>query len=254
MIDMHTHILPGLDDGPDSMDISIEMVQLAAEDGIQAMIATPHARSGKFDSSPEIVKKGMDALNIQLTDLNIPVTIYPGMEIHICDDIQKRIENNELLTLNHSRYVLIELPGQLIPPKFKEVIFQLKLQGYYPILAHPERNFAIQKSPDMINDFIDWGVYIQITAASLMGQFGIPLKQLSKKMLQNRQVHFIASDTHTPYSRPPILSEACQLASKILKDKTEARALVDQNPKNVIDNQLIEFNEPVVKKRWFLWG
>ncbi|ETR72907.1 MAG: Phosphotyrosine-protein phosphatase [Candidatus Magnetoglobus multicellularis str. Araruama] len=139
------------------------------------------------------------------------------MEIHICDDLHTRIINNSILSLNHSRYVLIELPAPLIPPQFKEIVFQLRLKGFYPILAHPERNFAVQKHPDIIYDFIEWGVYIQLTGASVTGFFGGQIKKLSKNMIKNRLVHFLASDAHSPDNRPPVLAEAYYKASKNIK-------------------------------------
>jgi protein-tyrosine phosphatase len=251
MIDIHTHILPGLDDGSKSLQVSIDMLHQAQNDGIHEIFATPHTLNGVYTCTPEMIARGIDELSAEMIKHEISISIYPGMEIHICDDLHAQLENNSLISLNNSRYVLIELPVQLIPPQFKEVVFQLRLKGYYPILAHPERNFAVQKNPDIINEFIDWGVFIQLTAVSVTGYFGGRIKQLCKSMLQNRQVHFLASDTHSLDNRPPVLSEACFVCEKILNDKMEARALLESNPKNVIENKPIEVNEPVRKKRWF---
>jgi len=251
MIDIHAHILPGFDDGPKTLEESIEMLHLAQTDGIQEMIATPHTLDGVYTCTPEMIVKGLAALSAEIKKHDISISIYPGMEIHICDDLHAQLENNSLISLNNTRYVLIELPVQLIPPQFKEVVFQLRLKGYYPILAHPERNFAVQKDPEIINDFIEWGVFMQLTAASVTGYFGGRIKTLCKKLLQNRQVHFLASDTHSLDNRPPILSEVCFICEKILNDKMEAQALIESNPKKVIENKPIEVNEPIRKKGWF---
>jgi protein-tyrosine phosphatase len=251
MIDIHAHILPGIDDGPEVIDESIEMLHQAQNDGIQAIVATPHTLNGVYTCSPEMVTKGIHNLGTEMKKHNISVTIYPGMEIHICDDFHARLEDNRIISMNNSRYVLIELPAPLIPPQFKEVVFQLRLKGFYPILAHPERNFAVQKHPEMIYDFIEWGVFIQVTAVSVTGFFGSRIKKLCKKLVQNRMVHFLASDAHSSDNRPPVLSDAYFQCEKILNDKKEARALIENNPKNVIENKPIEANEPIRKKRWF---
>jgi protein-tyrosine phosphatase len=251
MIDIHAHILPDIDDGPKTFDESIEMLQKAQADGIQAIVATPHTLDGVYSCTPEMVSERIDNLNTQIKKNNISMTVYPGMEIHICDDLHAQLEHQSLISLNNTRYVLIELPAQLIPPQFKDVVFQLRLKGYYPILAHPERNFAVQKHPEILNDFIEWGVFMQVTAASVTGFFGGRIKKLSQKMLQDRVVHFLASDAHSSDSRLPVLSEAYFICEKILKDKKEARKLVEDNPKKLIHNEPIQMNEPVRKKGLF---
>ncbi|MBF0452974.1 MAG: hypothetical protein HQK75_19895 [Candidatus Magnetomorum sp.] len=251
MIDIHCHILPAIDDGPQDVNDSIAMLRCAEQDGIQSIIATPHALNGVYHVSPEMVEQSLDSLRNEIERTKVSVTVLPGMEVHICKNIQDKILDKQAITLNASRYVLIELPGQFIPPQFKDVIFQLKLKGYYPILAHPERNFVVQKNPEIIYDFIEWGVYIQLTAASVTGFFGIRIKNLCKTMLQNRQVHFLASDAHSPDMRPPVLSEAFHRAATILKDKNEARALIDTNPQKIIDDAPIDICEPRRKKKFF---
>jgi len=251
MIDIHAHILPGIDDGPKDIDESIEMLHQAQKDGIHTIVATPHTLNGIYTCTPEMVSRGIHHLCDEMKKHDISVSIYPGMEIHICDDFHARLEDNQIIPINNSRYVLIELPAPLIPPHFKDLVFQLRLKGFYPILAHPERNFAVQKHPDMIYDFIEWGVFIQITAVSVTGFFGGRIKKLCKKFIQNRLVHFLASDAHSSVNRLPILSEAHFQCEKILNDKQEARALIEHNPKNVIENKPIEVSEPIRKKRWF---
>ena len=251
MIDIHAHILPGFDDGPETLLESIEMLHQAQTDGIQEIVATPHTLNGVYTCTPEMIAKGIDDLYAEMKKHDISIKVYPGMEIHICDDLHHRIDNKTLISINNTRYVLIELPAPIIPPHFKDIIFQLRLKGYYPILAHPERNFAVQKHPDIIYDFIEWGVFMQLTAVSVTGFFGGRIKKLSKKMLQNRLVHFLASDAHSSDSRPPVLSEAYDKCERILNDKKEARALIENNPKKVIENKSIDVIEPIRKKRWF---
>jgi len=251
MIDIHAHILPGFDDGPATLNDTIEMLQQAQTDGIQSIIATPHTLNGIYTCSPEMIFKGIEDLSIEIEKHDISIIVHPGMEIHICEDLHTQIENKSLISLNNSRYVLIELPAPLIPPHFKDIVFQLRLKGYYPILAHPERNFAVQKNPEMIYDFIEWGVFIQLTAASISGFFGGRIHKLCNQMLKNRQVHFLASDAHSADLRPSVLSEAYYKCEKILKDRKEARALIEGNPKSVIENKPIDMNDPIKKKKWF---
>jgi protein-tyrosine phosphatase len=251
MIDLHAHILPDVDDGPKTLEESIAMMYQAQADGIHEIVATPHTLNGVYTTTPETIQQKIDQLHDEMKKNDISVTIYPGMEIHICDDLHSRIENKRLISMNHSRYVLVELPAPLIPPQFKEIIFQLRLKGYYPILAHPERNFAVQKDPDIVYDFIEWGVFMQLTAVSVTGFFGGRIKKICKQMLQNRLVHFLASDAHSPDNRPPVLSEAYHKCEKILNDHKEALALIESNPKKVLENKPIEINEPIRKKKWF---
>jgi len=251
MIDLHAHILPGVDDGPKTLEESIAMLYQAQADGIHTIVATPHTLNGVYTNTPETIAQKIDQLHDEMKKNDISISVCPGMEIHICEDLHSRIENKSLIAINNTRYVLIELPAPLIPPQFKDIVFQLRLKGYYPILAHPERNFAVQKDPDIVYDFIEWGVFMQLTAVSVTGFFGGRIKKLCKNMLQNRQVHFLASDAHSPDNRPPVLSDAYFKCEKILNDQKEAHALIESNPKKVLENKPIEVNEPIRKKKWF---
>ncbi|KPA12196.1 Capsular polysaccharide synthesis, CpsB/CapC [Candidatus Magnetomorum sp. HK-1] len=251
MIDIHCHILPFIDDGPANINDSIEMLHCAEKDGIQTIVATPHSFDGVYLCTSEMIHQSIERLQNEIEKHNLSVTILPGMEVHICEQLHQKIIAKKAISLNNTRYILLELPGPFVPPHFKEVIFQLRLKGYYPILAHPERNFVVQNDPDIIYDFIEWGIFIQLTAASVTGFFGTQIKRLCKKMLLNRQVHFLASDAHSPGNRPPILSEAFQKAVHISKDENYARTLIDINPKNVIADAPLDICEPRRKKRFF---
>jgi protein-tyrosine phosphatase len=249
MIDIHCHIIPGLDDGPQDIQDSIEMLHCAEKDGIRSIIATPHSFDGVYQVAPELIDQSIVTLKNEMKKNNLSITLFPGMEVHLCKDLNAKLIDNKAITLNHSKYILIELPAAFIPQQFKEVIFQLRLKGFYPVLAHPERNIAVNKYPDIIYDFFEWGIFIQLTASSVTGAFGSRIKNLCKTLIQNRLVHFIASDAHSIYNRPPVLSEAYKMAKYILKDETEADALFFSNPESIINNIPIDVCEPIKKRK-----
>jgi len=253
MIDIHCHILPFIDDGPKSIDDSIEMLRYAEKDGIKSIIATPHSFNGVYICTSNTVKKSIERLQYEINNNKLSITLFPGMEVHLCEQLYQKIIEKTVVSLNNSRYILIELPVQFVPPNFKEIIFKLRLKGYYPILAHPERNFVVLNDPEIIYDFIEWGVFIQLTAASVLGFFGSKIQRLCKKMLLNRQVHFLASDAHSLENRPPALSEAYKKALQLLKDEKYAKTLIYDNPKKVIDDTSIDIYEPIRKKRFFIF-
>jgi len=249
MIDIHCHILPQIDDGAKTLEDSIFMVKKAIIDGIDTIIATPHSQDGLF--SPDIndvINKTLELNNINKSH-NLNINIIPGMEVHLCKNIFEKIKSKQVLTLNDSNYLLLELPGQHMPDFIFEEIFQLRLNGITPIIAHPERNMVIIKDWTLLYGFVEKGVLIQITSGSISGKFGHEIFKCSKKIIKNRLAHIIASDAHNSESRPPVLLEAFTIAKKILGSDKEAYEMVYERPKKIINNKTIEIPDPFKKRK-----
>jgi protein-tyrosine phosphatase len=227
MIDIHCHILNGIDDGPTYIQESIEMARIAAADGVSKIIATPHLNH-KIYPVKEIHKR-VDQLNNQLEKLQIPVEIFPGADVSAHVDISLLKD----FTLNKSQYLLTEFPHTHLPRATKELLFKLKINGFLPIITHPERNLSLIKNPDLLLQLLDDNVFVQITANSLTGKFGPKVKKCATYLLKKGAVNFIASDAHSSNHRRPVLSKGLQIAEKII-GKNEAAKLVLANPEAII--------------------
>jgi protein-tyrosine phosphatase len=240
LIDIHAHILPAVDDGPDTIEESIEICKVAANDGIKTIVATPHSRDGVYEAESDEILKTVEDLNLKLKENEVGVEILPGAEIHIHEGLVESIKEGKTLTINNGgKFILFELPFVFIPPGTDKFIFNLKVNGIVPILAHAERISAFQKSPELLEQLVNIGARVQINAHGLTKRANPKERKCAEWLLKNRLVHFIASDTHSLKGRPPILSEAVKCASRIVGEE-EARALVCHNPEQIINGLDIE--------------
>jgi protein-tyrosine phosphatase len=230
MIDLHCHILPGIDDGPSDMQTSIDMARIAAEDGIETIVATPHIK--EIQHSTVKLHTLVQQLNNHLEHQNIPVNVLLGADVFA-------LLNPSCLkdyTINNSRYILTEFPHNYLPSNSREILFSLAIQGLCPIITHPERNLAIMKKPDLLLDMLYGNVLVQITAGSLTGEFGRDEQACASYLLRKEAVHFIATDAHSTDFRRPVLSEGLKHAGKII-GKERAKKLVWDNPEAVLNDQ-----------------
>ncbi|UJS17800.1 MAG: hypothetical protein L3J17_01770 [Candidatus Jettenia sp.] len=235
MIDIHTHILPMIDDGPATIQESIEMCRIAVNDGIKKIIATPHVQS-KVDNEDTIFEK-IDILNKVLKQEGLDLVIFPGAELHLNDQLLHAdvLKESRMLTLNgNKKYILLEFSFQWVPPEAEQVIFALKAMGFTPILPHLERNFRVQNNPGILIRFVESGAILQVTAQSIVGNFGRASKKCVLWMLRNSLVHVIASDAHSPIGRPPVLSHALKVVSAMLGEYS-ARKMVLDHPKMILE-------------------
>ncbi|NOY69175.1 MAG: hypothetical protein GXP53_06735 [Deltaproteobacteria bacterium] len=228
MIDLHCHILPGIDDGASGIQASIEMARIAANDGIQKIVATPHIKDNQY-SAQSIADKTL-SLNQELRDLGISVEIVPGAEISSL----LPVSIIKAFTLNRTPYILLDFPVDYVPINSKELFFELLVNGLKPIIAHPERNQSIIRDPEKLFSLLDTNVHVQITAGSLTGLFGREIKKCAIHLLKKGVVDVMASDAHTPTHRRPILSNALKKAEKIIGTQ-KARDLVFKNPTAIIE-------------------
>jgi protein-tyrosine phosphatase len=235
MIDLHCHILPGIDDGPADIEESLAMARYAVKNGISAIVATPHALGSGFDNPPEKIHQAMFDLQKRLDKDKIPLTLHPGAEVHLCPDMARRIMAEETLFLNQNRgFILVEFPFQSVPIGFKEELFQLAVHGITPVIAHPERNPMIGHDPGFLVELMDMGCLVQVNSTSITGGFGDGIMAAAHRLIEKRLVHVIASDAHSFDHRPPALSLAVEIAQGILKNADEAWDMVDATPKRII--------------------
>ncbi len=256
MIDVHCHILPGVDDGPSDFEESVEMCRVAASDGIKKIIATPHSNPSVYDSGTARIIELTETLNARLTAFGIPLSIQAGCEAHATPDIIARLKNSKALTLDgQGRYVLVEFPFETMPLNWDLFLLSLKNAGYMPVMAHPERNEWFLNRPEALFDAVAKGLMlVQITGVSVTGGLGPEIKAFSAALLERNLVHVVASDGHSASYRPPVLSGARKAAAEIIGDDraeplftSNAEAIAQGLP--LIAPQPVE-REPAAKKRW----
>ena len=235
MIDIHAHILPGLDDGPATTADALEMARMAVKDGIRIIIAAPHCHNGIFNHYREGIISACSEFNLILKKEHIPLEVLPGAEVRLGLEILDDVESGRLMTLNDTgRYFLLELPDQFIPRTLIGFIARLDKMSITPIIAHPERNMGIQRNTALLEDLISAGALSQITAGSLTGRFGPPALQCCLRIIELNLAHFMASDAHSPGTRPPILSRAVEKLSA-LTGRADAQQMVVDAPGIIIE-------------------
>jgi len=237
MIDIHCHILPAIDDGPADLQETLEMLRIAARDGITHIVATPHYRHGESPTIQHIEEKIIQVRK-EIIKSSIDVELLGGADIRLTYELMEGIKMNEIPTINNSRYFLLELPD-LIPPHLDDFLFETKLKGYVPVITHPERNYGLLSAYEKIDLIRDAGMLFQLTAMSVTGKLGRQIKKFTEYLLKRGYVDFIATDAHSPERRPPLLSKAYRETMDIL-DKTGADRIFIDNPKAVIENMEIE--------------
>lgn len=203
MIDIHCHILPGLDDGAANETIALEMARQAVAEGITEIVATPHHRNRHWQNPKANVLQHVAHLNETLKEHAIPLMILPGQEVRLFGEMAEPDQQAELLTVNNSgNYLLVEFPTMQVPQYASQLFFNLQTSGVTPVIVHPERNQVFLDHPDKLYQFINEGALAQITAASLIGKSGNKVQKRSRQFLENQLAHFIASDAHNVTERP----------------------------------------------------
>ncbi len=239
MIDIHAHILPGVDDGAKNLEQSLEMAQMAVNDGIRVMVATPHLFSGRTVdrgqlNDKETILQAVAHLRQKLSEATIPLEVMPGCDFPLSFDSLKLLDAGRVMTINDAnRYLLLELPDSSLPPATEEICFHLQSKGITPIITHPERHMILQEMPYKLKRLIDLGCLVQMTGNSLTGWFGRRVKKISRQLIKLGYIHLLATDTHSPRGRPPLLSQAVTELSRLVGE-TRARAMVHDIPGKII--------------------
>jgi len=233
MIDLHCHILPGVDDGAADIEEAVRMAELAAGDTIHTIVATPHVTHPSAEAVLRI-EEVVRELNAILVAKSVPVTIVAGAE-----NFSLHVGNSPPATIGETSYLLLEFPLGFMPASTWDDLSMLTAQGYRPIIAHPERNVAILHNPDLLFDLLGDDISVQLTAGSLTGEFGPSVRECAFYLLQQDIVDFIASDGHSAVHRIPLLSSAVDKAARIV-GRDRAEAMVTRNPQCVLDDKPLE--------------
>ena len=242
MVDLHCHILPGLDDGPAQIVECMAMCHQAITDGRTDIVATPHVFDGIHEFSLARRDSHIHRINMSLRQCGYNLTIHPGAEVRLVPGLHDIKHDLHQLCLNGSRYMLIELPP-VFPASLADELFRLRLRGIVPMLAHPERYDCIQQHPDMLAPLVSKGVLTQITAQSLLGDFGEDCQRCAEQLIHNHTAHVVASDAHSATSRPPLLSKARERVGQIA-GVHEAQAMFEERPTAVLNNQPVGISTP----------
>jgi protein-tyrosine phosphatase len=245
MIDMHCHILPNIDDGSKNLEMSIEMLEIAEKNRTEKIIVTPHFYRGYFENDYKDVLGYVKDLNSAAKENGIDIKLYPGQEVFVDKYTVEDYKNGTIQGLNNSRYLLIEFPMDVLPNNALDVIYELKLLGVRPIIAHPERYAYVLGKLTNINKFVEEGCLFQINTSSILGLMGKHVKQAAYSLMENGLCNFIASDAHSTGKRCPNIGE---VMNEIKKNHGEIYELVQQNANCVLNNEDINVNMKKIEK------
>jgi protein-tyrosine phosphatase len=238
VIDLHAHLLPGVDDGPPRMADALEMARVAVEGGVTTLVCTPHLNAAHPNTLGALVDV-LPLVRAELDRAGIPLTLLPGAEIAF--DQVAGLDDDALSAASlggGGRWLLLELPFAGWPLGIPQALSRLEMRGFGVVIAHPERADAIQRAPDRLRDLVGRGALVQVTACSLIGDHGPRARRAAVALLRSGFVHFLASDAHSPVARPPLLSEGLEMAAAELHTAPEAlRWMVEEGPRLVVEGQ-----------------
>ena len=235
MIDLHSHILPGIDDGATNLGVALEMARIATTNGVTIQACTPHIFPGVFNNTGKQIRLGTVELQRHLDSHGIPLYLVAGADAHVVPNMVVGLRGGNILSLADTRYVLVEPPHHVAPIRIEHFFFELLAAGYVPILTHPERLAWIETDYAIFVKLFRAGVWMQITSGSLIGAFGRRPRYWAERMLNEALAHLLASDAHGVCSRRPDLAEGRAVAAKWLGEE-EAEQLVHIRPRAVLEN------------------
>lgn len=242
MIDLHSHILPGLDDGARDMETALHMAALAVRSGVGAMVVTPHCDSDRVAQ----IRQGLEQLRAAVDAVGIPLRLYAGMEIFGGPDTAALLRAGRLLTINDSRYPLIEFAFDTDGDEETAVLHSVIQAGYIPLVAHPERYRCIQEDPEQVNLWAQMGCRFQINRGSLLGRFGQEAMEVAWALAGRGFATVVASDAHSATRRTPWMRDAWELLEQRISP-TAAAWLLEENPRRIMNNERLPSAEP----EWF---
>jgi protein-tyrosine phosphatase len=244
-VDLHTHIIPALDDGPADLETSVALVRAAAAGGTGVLVATSHSAEVLQSGGGEA---GMAARLAMVREAvaaaGIDISLLLGTEVYLEPDTPDRLKERAVLPLNGSRYVLVELPFQALPLYLEQTLFALQADGRIPVIAHPERNVQVQREPEKLFDWVTRGALVQMSAASLAGGYGRAATRVCRLAIGHHLCHAVASDAHDPVTRPPTLQPAFAHLSADYGPAV-ATALLDEQPRAIVEDRPLALPDPL---------
>jgi protein-tyrosine phosphatase len=236
MFDLHSHLLPGIDDGAPDLETSLAMARAFADQGVECVACTPHILPGLYHNSGPQIRQAVAELQLRVEDAGIPLKLVTGADNHIVPDFVDGLKRGHLLPLGDSAYVLVEPPHHVAPARLEDLFFDILLAGYIPVLTHPERLSWIESKYDVMERLAERGVWMQITSGSLSGRFGRRPRYWAERMLEEGLVHILATDAHNMRARPPDLLDG-RIRAEELAGKAEAEHLVVTRPGGALLNK-----------------
>jgi protein-tyrosine phosphatase len=251
MIDIHCHLLPGLDDGPSSLEESLVMVRRAFEQGVTDIVATPHHLNGRYVNPAPVVREAVDALNWLLDREKVPVRVHAGQEVHVTSKLIEELEVGRLLPLGDTNYMLLELPFIIKESYLLELFHELRIREFTPIIAHPERHSELNRNTDLLSKLVEKGAVLQVTTHSLRGRFGAFVSRSAIRMCREGFVHLLSSDAHDSRVRGCDLKSAYEFVSREIGDKFAE--IYKNNAERVLNDLPVDAAAQTKKlrKAWF---
>jgi len=242
MFDLHSHIIPGIDDGSKNMEMSLAMLQMAVENGTKGIVATPHIIEGEWLPAWDQVLADCDTLRQEAQKAGIEIPIFPGGEVAIHFDILEKLKDPGPYCINGGRYLLVELPANHIPSFTDDFFFTLQARGIIPVLAHPERHPEIAKKPELLVEWIRKGVLTQMNGTSITGHMGERVMVTAELLLVNDMIHTIGSDAHRIGHRNTNLTSAITRITEIIGTK-KTQSITVENSNHIISNKDVNIPE-----------
>ena len=242
-IDIHSHILYGIDDGSKSLEESINIIKEHIKMGFTDIVVTPHyIENSKYETNNIDKENILNELKEELKKQNIKINLYLGNEVFVNNNLEELIKKQEISTINNSKYLLIEFPMNEKPNDINNIIYELKIKGIIPIIAHPERYDYVEKNPNLVLEWIEEGALLQSNYGSIIGVYGSGPQKTIKKLLKKDLIDFLAKDIHYPNNK--IYLNMDKIRKKIKKIISEERfiELANTNPKRIIENKEISKN------------
>lgn len=252
MIDIHCHILSGLDDGAQTIQDSLTMAKAAVQSGIKKIVATPHHQTSKYVNPRDEIVQKVAEMNEALQREGIPLEVLSGQEVRVFGEWLEDYKRGNIATINNQNYVLVEFPANHVPVYSEQLFYEIQLSGLTPIIVHPERNSQIVEQPDKLYHLVEKGALAQLTAASVTGAFGKKVQKFSRQLIEANLVHFIASDAHNTTTRSFKMDEAFERIGK--EYGLDYVALFAENAELVIDGKMIYRENPQRIQRRKLLG
>lgn len=235
MIDLHCHMLPGIDDGAKTMEEAVNMAKYAVEQGIRRCVVTPHIQPGCYDNNIDNIRLVYEAFKRELESQEVPLEVKMAAEVRVCAELPLMVDQNKIPFIGQwdgKQVMLLEFPHDHVPVGVDKLVQWLLTKGIIPLIAHPERNQAIVRHPDKIMPFVAMGCLLQVTASSVSGLFGAASQKCALQLIQDNHVTVMASDAHNLHKRQPTMVRAVELLKSIIGEE-RACDLVTVNPAKI---------------------